>query len=75
MDDPRILHPVLQKWLMLHKKYIRWEIPPYDFRTTELAKYLGVSARTVDRWIKGIGRPKERHIKIIEKFLSERAPE
>jgi len=75
MTDPRNLHPVLEKWYRLHRKYLRWEIGPYDFRTTELARYLGVTARTVERWVKGIGRPKERHIAIIRKFLSERASE
>ena len=75
MTEPRNLHPVLEKWSRLHRKYLRWEMEPYDFRTTELAKRLGVTTRTVERWVRGIGRPKEKHIEIIRRFLSERTPE
>jgi transcriptional regulator with XRE-family HTH domain len=69
------MHPVLEKWYKLHKKYLYLEIKPYDFRTSELAKHLGVTRRTIERWVIGIGRPSKTHIEAIDRFLSDRSQE
>jgi hypothetical protein len=66
-QDPRWL-----KYIELHQKYLYQAYGTFDFRTTELAKALAVTPRTIQRWMKGTGYPRERHLKIIESFIRER---
>ena len=63
------MHLILEKWYKLHKEYLYCNFDQCDFRTSELAKYLGVSRRTIERWVKGKGEPKQVHLKAIERFL------
>jgi transcriptional regulator with XRE-family HTH domain len=66
-QDPRWL-----RYLELHRKYLYISSGQFDFRTTELAKALGINRRTIQRWMKGTGSPKEKHIKVLESFLKSR---
>ena len=66
-NDPRWL-----RYLELHTRYLYMSNGKYDFRNTELASELGVTRRTLQRWAKGIGSPKEKHLKIIESFINKR---
>ena len=60
----------LQEWQELHKFY-----KYSDFLTKELAEYLEVSPRTIQRWLKGKTRPKDEKLALIRKYLSENAGE
>jgi transcriptional regulator with XRE-family HTH domain len=66
-QDPRWF-----RYVELHRKYLYMSYGNYDFRTSELAKALGVNRRTIQRWMKGIGSPREKHLKVIASFISER---
>ena len=66
-QDPRWL-----RYVELHRKYLYMSQGSSDFRTTELAKALGVNRRTIQRWMKGIGRPKTAQLKAIGSFIRER---
>lgn len=41
----------------------------YDYQTKELAQYLGVSTRTIQRWMKGKTTPSNDEIEKIEAYL------
>jgi transcriptional regulator with XRE-family HTH domain len=66
------MHPVIEKWNELHREYLYFDKPPYDFRTSDLAKYVGVSRRTIERWAEGKSLPKEEKIRAIEEFIKLR---
>jgi transcriptional regulator with XRE-family HTH domain len=68
------MHPVLEKWHKLHKKYLYYSEPEskIDFRTSELANRLGVSRRTIERWVRDKSGPRDQQIEAIERFLDER---
>jgi hypothetical protein len=66
-QDPRWL-----RYVELHRKYLYMSYGNFDFRTSELAKALAVNRRTIQRWMKGIGSPREKHLKIIASFISKR---
>ncbi len=54
----------LKEWQELHRFY------KYSgYLTKELAEYIGVSTRTIQRWMKGKNNPPEAKIKKIEAFL------
>lgn len=56
----------LQKWLELHKFY-RYNA----YLTKDLSEYLKVSPRTIQRWVKGKTKPKQRQLELIGKYLEE----
>lgn len=59
----------LKEWAHSHK----W-LPEYaGFTTKNLAAYLGVSTRTIQRWMKDIGQPSEAQLSRIEQFILEEA--
>ncbi len=53
----------LEEWLKLHKFYMA------EYRTIDLAKYLKVSPRTIQRWLKGKIKPKSEQLAQIKKYL------
>jgi len=58
----------LEAWQKAHKFYA------YSaYLTKDLALYLKVSPRTVQRWLKGKTHPKETQLGLIKKYLSENA--
>lgn len=56
------------QWKAKHKEY--FNMPGY--RTNELAKYLGVSAKTIQRWLKGQYAPNREQLDKIGKYLEEK---
>lgn len=59
----------IKKWQELHKFYLY-----NDYLTKDLAEYVGVSTRTIQRWLKGKNNPPRAKLKKIEIFLrSKRA--
>jgi len=60
----------MEEWLKQHKFY-RYD----DYLTKELAEYLKVSPRTIQRWIKGKTCPNKKKLNLIKKYLSEKAIE
>jgi transcriptional regulator with XRE-family HTH domain len=68
LNDPR-----WQRYVELHRKFLYVSIPSLDFRTTELARALRVTRRTIQRWMKGIGAPKEDHLREIDSFIRARS--
>lgn len=57
----------LQEWHELHKFY------KYSaYLTKDLAAYLDVSTRTIQRWIKGKTEPNKKKLDLIRKYLSEK---
>lgn len=70
LDDPR-----WGRYVELHRKYFYMSSPGFDFRTTELAKALGLNRRTIQRWMRGTGSPGEKHLVEIEAFVRSRGRE
>jgi len=60
----------LAEW---YEKHVSYGCGGYDYRTDHLAQYLGVSTRTIQRWIKGQRKPKEEMLQKIGKYLEEKA--
>ncbi|MCP4651511.1 MAG: helix-turn-helix transcriptional regulator [PVC group bacterium] len=58
----------LAQWIELHRIY-----GEYRYSTKELAEYLGVSTRTIQRWVKGQYEPNQKNIILIRKYLKEKA--
>ncbi len=44
----------------------------HDYLTSEIAKRLGVTPRTIQRWLKGKSKPKERHLELLSQYLDEK---
>ena len=42
----------------------------FDYKTKKLAEYLGVSTRTIQRWMKGKTAPSEEETKKIKAYLT-----
>jgi uncharacterized protein YjcR len=57
----------LEEWYRLHK----YHFYSGSYETKELAEYLGVSSRTIQRWIKEKTRPQKKQLLKISKYLSE----
>ena len=57
----------LEEWLKLHKFY-----QYYEYLTKDLAEYLNVSPRTIQRWIKGQTQPNKKQLARIKEYLSEK---
>lgn len=56
----------LEEFKKLHKTYLY-----SDYKISDLAKYLNVSRRSVERWLSGKCHPSEKRIKKITEYLSQ----
>jgi DNA-binding transcriptional regulator YiaG len=61
------MDPILQEWFKLHKF-----CKGFDFLTKDLAKYLNVSPRTIQRWIKGQTKPNSKELTKIKDYLEKK---
>ncbi|NIM04022.1 helix-turn-helix domain-containing protein [bacterium] len=57
----------LQDLKELHQFYLY-----HDYKTGEIARELGVSKRTVQRWFSSKARPSQKKLKEIRKLLSKK---
>jgi transcriptional regulator with XRE-family HTH domain len=57
----------LEEWYKLHM-----DNQYYDYLTKELAEYLKVSPRTIQRWVKGKADPKKNKLNLIKKYLAQK---
>jgi transcriptional regulator with XRE-family HTH domain len=57
----------LQELKELHRFYLY-----HDYKTGEIARELGVSTRTVQRWFSGKARPTQKKLKEIRKLLTKK---
>jgi len=57
----------LDEWKKLHDFY-----SGSDFLTKDLASFLKISSRTVQRWIKGKTEPDSKELELIKIYLSEK---
>ncbi len=55
----------LEEWNKLHKFYFY----SGSYETKDLAKYLGVSPRTIQRWVKEKTRPSKEQLAQIRRYL------
>lgn len=58
----------LKQWHELHKFYCG-----ADYQTKDLAQYLKISPRTIQRWLKGATHPDQDILKLIKSYLAEKA--
>jgi len=56
----------LKAWQELHKFYMY-----NNYLTKDLAAYLKVSPRTIQRWLKGKTHPNQEGLSLIKKYLRE----
>ena len=56
----------LEEWYKLHKFYMG------EYQTKDLASYLKVSPRTIQRWLKEKTKPGKRQLALIKRYLAER---
>lgn len=56
-----------EEWLKLHKFYLY-----HGYLTKDLAEYLKVSPRTIQRWMQGQTRPNKKKLALIKKYLSRK---
>ena len=55
----------LEDWFKLHEFYMG------DYQTKDLAAYLKVSARTIQRWLKNKGEPNPDQLALIKRYLDD----
>ncbi|MBL7131850.1 MAG: helix-turn-helix transcriptional regulator [Candidatus Omnitrophica bacterium] len=60
----------LKEWYDLHKFY-----KYADYLTKDLADFLKVSTRTIQRWIKGKTKPSRKKLLQIKRYLAEKTTE
>jgi transcriptional regulator with XRE-family HTH domain len=60
----------LEEWYKLHK----FHLYSGSYETKGLASYLGVSSRTIQRWIKGKTRPTKEELAQIKRYLDSNKP-
>jgi len=60
----------LEEWHNLHK----FHFYSGSYETKELAEYLGVSPRTIQRWLKEKGKPTKEQLSQISRYLKGNAP-
>jgi uncharacterized protein YjcR len=60
-----MLQDSFQEWIMWHKDQIS------SYHTKDLAAYLGVSPRTIQRWMKNKGKPGEIQLQRITQYNKE----
>ena len=58
----------LEEFIKLHTFYNGG----FDYQTKEIAKYLKVSTRTIQRWMKGKTTPSEDELNKIQAYLSSK---
>ena len=58
----------LEEWYKLHRFYMG------DYQTKDLANYLGISPRTIQRWIKEKTKPSPSELAQIKKYLELKQP-
>ena len=58
------MEQVLEEWLKLHKFYMS------DYQTKDLADYLKVSPRTIQRWLKEKTKPNKEQLAQIKRYLA-----
>ncbi len=63
------MEKALEEWITWHKGQIS------SFHTKDLAVYLGVSARTIQRWMKEQTKPKEEQLRRIAQYIKEHTKE
>ena len=61
----------LEEWYKLHK----FHLYSGSYQTKELANYLGVSPRTIQRWIKEKTKPNKEELLRIGRYLEEKEKE
>ncbi|UCD15585.1 MAG: helix-turn-helix transcriptional regulator [Candidatus Omnitrophota bacterium] len=57
----------LAEWHKLHTFY-----QGCDYQTKELADYLKVSCRTIQRWLKGTTQPPDKKLRRIKEYLANK---
>ena len=57
----------IEEFKELHRIYLY-----VDYKISDLAERLGVSRKTVERWLSGKTRPNENQLKEIRKYLDEK---
>lgn len=60
----------LEEWYKLHK----FHLYAGSYETKELAKSLGVSLRTIQRWLKEKTKPDKERLAQIKRYLAEKTP-
>lgn len=55
----------LEEWYQLHKFYYNMG----EYQTKDLASYLNVSTRTLQRWLKGKTQPDKEQLNQIRRYL------
>lgn len=60
----------LEEWYKLHQ----FHLYSGSYETKELAKFLGVSPRTIQRWLKERTKPSKEQLAQIKRFLSQNEP-
>lgn len=58
----------LEEWLKLHKFHLYMG----EYQTKDLAVYVGVSTRTIQRWLRDKDKPTEKQLAQIGQYLSIR---
>lgn len=58
----------LQEWHKLHKFYLYMG----EYETKDLADYLKVNPRTVQRWLREKAKPGKGQLALIRRYLTER---
>lgn len=59
----------LEEWHKLHK----FHLYAGSYQTSDLAKFLGVSPRTIQRWLKEKTRPNKGQLARIKEYLAQKA--
>ncbi len=59
----------LEEWYKMHK----FHLYSGSYETKELANYLGVSPRTIHRWIKEKTKPSKEQLTQIKAYLQQKA--
>ena len=57
----------IEEWYKLHKFHLYSAI----YQTKDLANYLNVSPRTIQRWLKEKAKPSEKQLLQIKEYLSQ----
>jgi len=58
----------LEEWYKLHK----FHLYSGSYETKDLADFLGVSPRTIQRWLKGKTEPRKEQLARIKRYLVEK---
>jgi len=64
------MEKVLEEWCKLHK----FHLYSGSFETKDLAKFIGVSPRTVQRWLKEKAKPTKDQLAQIKRYIVENEP-